>query len=134
MRNSVAVRFLLAWMMLAGPAAAWSQESVTLRGEVIDPALYLREGRHGAEAEDLIFDAVDAGQTLALLEDGTQTVYLFLAGESGEDPNDLLYEHVGRRVTVTGIVHERGGLKGIVPTAVEPSEPSSQPADTNTAQ
>jgi len=105
-------------------------ETTILQGEVIDPALYLREGRHGPEAEDLIYDAVDGGQTLAVLEAGTDTIYLLLAEEPGEDPNELLYEDVGRRVKVTGLVYERGGLKGIVVTSVEPLEATAiQPSE-----
>ena len=105
------------------------QEDVTttLRGEVIDPALYLREGRHGLEVEDLAYDAADGGQTLALLEEGTETIYLFLAGEPGQDPNDLVREYAGRRISVTGPVYERGDLRGIVPVSVESLE--GAPAD-----
>ncbi|MBI3312099.1 MAG: hypothetical protein HYZ88_01050, partial [Candidatus Omnitrophica bacterium] len=71
--------------------SSFAQDTKTVRGEVIDPALYLREGRHGVNEADLINEAIDGGQSLALLEDGTNTVYLFLAGEPGEDPNDLAY-------------------------------------------
>jgi hypothetical protein len=98
-----------------------TEEAVsTLQGEVIDPALYLREGRHGPEMEELIYEAADSGQTLALLENGTEMLYLFLAEEPAQDPNDLVYEYAGKRVRVTGAVYERGGLKGMVVTAVEP--------------
>lgn len=111
-------------------AAAQEGRSATVQGEIIDPALYLREGRHGLEAKDLIDKAVDRGQTLALLEEGTNAVYLFLAEEAGQDPNDLVYEHAGRWVRVTGTVYERRGLKGIVASSVElltrPAGPSSQ--------
>lgn len=102
--------------------SSFAQDTKTVRGEVIDPALYLREGRHGVNEADLINEAIDGGQSLALLEDGTNTVYLFLAGEPGEDPNDLAYEYIGQRVKVTGTPYERNGLKGIVATTVEPTE------------
>lgn len=110
---------------------AVEEEATTLQGEVIDPALYLREGRHGLEVEDLTYDAADGGQTLALLEEGTETVYLFLADEPGQDPNDLVYEYAGQRISVTGPVHERGGLRGIVPVSVESLEeaPITAPED-----
>jgi len=120
---------LMGVILLSSGVASLAQEaSTTLQGEVIDPALYLREGRHGLEVEDLIYDAVDGGQTLALLEDGTETLYLFLAKEPGEDPSELLYDYVGQRVKVTGSVYERGGLKGIVVTAAEPLETPAAPA------
>lgn len=101
---------------------ATEEAAATLQGEVIDPALYLREGRHGLEVEDLVYDAADGGQTLALLEEGTETIYLFLAGEPGQDPNELVYKYAGRRISVTGPVYERGDLRGIVPVSVESLE------------
>ena len=108
---------------LAWGGAAVSAAQQTIRGEVVDPAAYLKEGRRGIDAENETYEAVDGGQTLALLEDGTDTLYLFLAEEPGEDPNELVYDYVNRQVTVTGEVYERSGLRGIVATAVEPVEP-----------
>ena len=107
-----------------------AQETKTLTGEIVDPASYLKDGRHGPEMEDASFEAVDGGQTLALLEDGTGNLYLFLGAQSGEDPNELAYDYVGQQVKVTGAVHERGGLRGIVAESVEPLTP---PADTAAA-
>lgn len=114
---------VVAGMLMAGFAGELlAQETKTIQGEVMDPALYLRDGRHGKEVEDLIYDAVDGGQALALLEDGTGTLYLLLAGEPGADPNELVYEYAGRHVKATGNVYARGGVKGLVVTAVEPLE------------
>ncbi len=114
---------------------AQPQQEKTLRGEILDPGLYLREGRHGSEVEDLMYDAADGGQTLALLEDGTNTMYLFLAGVPGEDPNDLVYEYAGQRVSVTGTVYEQASFKGIVVTSVEPLESTpSAPSEDDPAQ
>ena len=110
---------------------SFAQDTKTIRGEVIDPALYLREGRHGANETDLINESIDGGQSLALLEEGTNTVYLFLAGEPGEDPNDLVYEYVGQRVKVTGTPYERNGLKGVVATTVEPVETATAPTSSS---
>ena len=131
-----ALSILLGVGLLGLASAAGAQETKTIQGEVADPGLYLREGRHGTEVEDVMYDAVDGGQTLALLEEGTQTVYLLLANEAGEDPNELVYEYVGRRVKATGTVYERGGLKGLVLTSVEPLDqpPASEtPPEANAA-
>ena len=128
LRSAVAILLL----GLAHTVCAEEPPPMKLRGEVVDPALYLREGRHGSELEADTYEAVDGGQTLALLEDGTGVVYLFLAAQSGEDPNELAYDYVGKAVTVTGTVYERGGIKGVVPTAVEPVTPSSAAAQPKT--
>jgi hypothetical protein len=94
----------------------------TLRGEVVDPALYVKEGRHGSEWIDQMAEAADGGQTLALLEQEQQVLYLVLTDTPGADPNELLYDHVGQQVRLKGHVYERGGLRGIVVMSIEPAE------------
>ena len=119
-------------MLVAGLLAALSTtafaEPRTFRGEVVDPAAYLKTGQHGPEQEEATYEAVDGGQTLALLEEGTNTVYLFLAEEPGEDPNELAYDYVNRQVTVVGQVFERGGLKGLVASSIAPAGTSDDAA------
>lgn len=101
----------------AAPAAA-DQQTVT--GEVVDPAAFLKEGRRGADATEQTYTAVDGGQTLAILEDGTNNLYLLLAEQTGEDPNELVYDYVNQQVTAKGRTFEKGGLRGFVATSVEP--------------
>ena len=120
-------RWALLGMITAVAAASATAAPVALTGEVIDPGLYVREGRHGAETEEQIYDAVDGGQSLGVLEDKTQSVYLSLAAQPGDDPNEWLYEYIGRRVSVTGEVYVRGGVKGIVISGVQPLD--QPPAD-----
>ena len=136
------VRRILPWMVMlsVGIASSLSAQegeqpakpegqtpAVTLQGEVVDPGLYVREGRHGREAEELIYDAVEGGQSLALLQDGAQALVLFLAAAPGDDPNALVYDFAGRKVKVTGTLHERGGVKGMVVDRVEALEPDATP-------
>ena len=90
----------------------------------MDPATYLKDGRHGASLVDQTYEALDGGQTLALLEEVTGTLYLLLAEEPGEDPNELVYDYVNQPMTVQGTVYERGGLHGIVLHSIEPIEPA----------
>ena len=106
-------------------------EPKTLQGEIVDPATYLKTGEHGPEHEELTYEAVDGGQTLALLEDTTGHLYLLLAEQPGEDPNELAYDYVNRKVKVLGTVCERAGLRGIVIGSIAPVD--ANPADTTTA-
>ncbi len=99
-----------------------------LQGEIVDPAAYLHNGSHGPERVNQTYEALDGGQTLALLEDGTETLYLLLAEEPGEDPNELVYDYVNQRLKVTGTVYERAGMKGLVIQAVEPLVAADTPA------
>ena len=107
--------------------------TVTIRGEVVDPASYLKEGKRGAELTDQTYEAVDGGQTLALVEDGTGTLYLFLTEQAGEDPNELAYDYVNRQITASGRVYERGGMRGLVATSVVPVEPPPTAAQPSSA-
>jgi hypothetical protein len=72
---------------------------------------------------ELTYEAVDGGQTLALLDAGG-VLYLLLTEEPGEDPNELVYDYVNQKVKITGTVYERGGVKGIIAVSVEPLEPA----------
>lgn len=116
----------------AAPAStpAPAEEQRTVVGEVVDPAAFLKDGRRGVEMTEQTYTAVDGGQTLALLEDGTGNLYLLLAEQSGEDPNELVYDYVNQRVTAKGRIYEKGGLRGFMATSVEPiaSTTSAPPA------
>jgi hypothetical protein len=115
-RSIIPVVALLAAVI--SPAAA---EERTISGELVDPAAYVKQERRGVEASDATYEALEGGQTLALLEDGTGQLYLLFAEQAGEDPNELAYDYVNQPVRVTGEVYERGGLRGIVPSLIEPA-------------
>ena len=121
------------WPILLAIAAviacpAVDAEERTIVGELVDPATYVKDGRHGPDLAEQTYEAVAGGQTLAVLEDGTGMLYLLLAEQPGEDPNELAYDYVSQQVTVRGAVHERGGLRGIVAASIEPLTAAVQPA------
>jgi hypothetical protein len=101
----------------------FAQHEETLRGEIVDPAAYLKSGTRGPELANETYEALEGGQTLALLDDATNTLYLLLAGEPGEDPNELVYDYVNQPLHVTGTVYERGGARGLVVKSVKPDAP-----------
>ena len=101
-------------------AAAPGAADVTVVGEVIDPSAYLKDGKHGIEMTEETYTAVDGGQSLAILETGTNNLYLLLAEQNGEDPNELVYDFVNQQVTAKGRVFEKGGIRGLVAASVEP--------------
>jgi hypothetical protein len=110
----------LALAAVALAPRGFAEEARGLRGEIVDPAAYLQDGSRGSGMVNQTFEALDGGQTLAFLEDETDTLYLLLAEEPGEDPNELVYDYVNQRLTVTGTMYERSGLKGIVIQSAEP--------------
>ncbi|MBI4598410.1 MAG: hypothetical protein HY737_08435 [Candidatus Omnitrophica bacterium] len=121
MRHHRVVASLLLVVLGAGlwRASLAAAATQTIQGEVVDPASYLRDGQRGVTIADQTAEAADNGQTLAILETGSNALYLSLAERPGEDPNELLYEYVNQLVQVTGTVYERDGVKGIVVTSIE---------------
>ena len=108
-------------------SAAQAEQTVTLQCEVVNPSTYLKEGGHGADLTDQTYEAAEGGQTLALLDPKTGTLYLLLTEEPGEDPNELVSDYANQLVTVTGRLYERGGMKGLVILSVEPPQPAAEP-------
>ena len=101
---------------------AVAQQEQTIQGEIVDPAAYLKSGSHGPDLVNQTYEAIDGGQTLALLDEQAGTLYLLLAEEPGEDPNELVYDYVNQPLNVTGTVYERSGVRGIVVQSVVPVE------------
>ena len=97
--------------------------AVTIRGEVVDPTIYLKEGKHGVEVGDRIEKAADQGQPLAILEEGTGKLYWMLPEKPGMDPNQFVVDHIAEQVTVSGYAYERGGNQGVVAVDVNLVEP-----------
>ena len=114
----------------AEPPTAPTANERTIQGEVVDPATYLKEGRHGSEQAPQTDEAVNGGQSLAILDDATDMLYLLLAAEPGEDPNELVYDYLNQQVKATGAIYERAGVRGIVPTSVTPVESNPKAAPT----
>ena len=119
--------FLSAAVGFAPIPTAQAEQTITLQCEVVNPSAYLKEGGHGPELTDQTYEAVEGGQTLALLDPKTGTLYLLLTEEPGEDPNELVYDYANQLITVTGRLYERGGMKGLVILSVEPPQPAAEP-------
>ena len=90
-------------------AADAPQVSVT--GEVVDSACYIKSGARGESHRTCAQKCGDAGIPLAVVEDGTGNVVWIASVDDMETPNAKLRPFAGRRVTVTGTWAERGGAK-----------------------
>lgn len=84
---------------------------VTVTGEVIDSACYIKSGARGESHRVCAQKCGDAGIPLALVEDGTGTVVWIASVDDMETPNAKLRPFAGRRVTIAGTWAERGGAK-----------------------
>jgi len=105
------------------PHAAISGEGaggkVTVTGEVIDSACYIKMGAKGESHRECAQKCGDAGIPLALLEDKTGNVIWLASVADMETPNAKLRPHAGRKVSVTGSYAERGGARILLVESVE---------------
>ena len=118
MRN--ALRAVIVVAVICGPAA-WAADppQVTLTGEIIDSACYIKSGARGESHRVCAQKCGDAGIPLALVEDGTGTVVWIASVDDMETPNAKLRPFAGRRVTITGTWAERGGAKILLLSSVK---------------
>jgi len=90
-------------------------KSVT--GEVVDMGCYLAHEAHGEKHVACGTKCVAGGMPMGLLTaDGG--LYLITLNHDNADPYNKLKGMVGKTVTLTGSVNERGGMKGLDVTAV----------------
>jgi hypothetical protein len=102
----------LAVAFLASAAArAADAPLVTVTGEVVDSACFIKSGARGESHRACAQKCGDAGIPLAVVEDGTGSVVWIASVDDMETPNAKLRPFAGRRVTVTGSWAERGGAK-----------------------
>ncbi len=99
-------------------------KTITIVGEVIDPACYLEAGAKsiGPGHYQCAVDCAKSGQTLAIYDRDHDRIY-FVAGElPGKNPNDPLFPYIHKKVDVTGTVYHRSDAYGIVILKVVPHE------------
>lgn len=114
-------------------------EDVTVKGEPVDMNCYL-SGKSGEGHAACAKGCAEKGNPIGLSvkgADGKETLYLVL-GAGGKAAKDLMAEHMGKEVSATGTVTEKGGMKVITVSKVEAAPAKSaalqwQPAQTGSA-
>lgn len=92
----------------------------TIIGEVIDPACWVINGAKGDAHKECMIACAKSGQTLAILEQKTNKIYILATERPGDDPNRGVIDYAGQKVMVKGKVFSRGGLIAIQVASVEP--------------
>lgn len=123
-RPLVSVVFLAALALPGLPARAAEASDVSVTGEVIDSACYIKSGSRGESHRVCAQKCADAGIPLALVLDKTDEVVWLASVDDMETPNAKLKPFAGRRVTVTGAWAERGGAKILLVHSVKAAPPS----------
>ena len=113
-----------ALMLFLFPGGADAQEDpgeeVTIRGEVIDPACYLRAGQKGAAHKQCTIACAKAGHDLAIYDPKADTIYFVVEDKLGTNPNVPIRAFAAEMVEVQGTLYSRSGVKGIVVKTVKP--------------
>lgn len=93
-----------------GPAArpAVRASSVTMTGEIVDPQCYFTHDARGTAHAACATRCARGGQGLAFLEERTGKLYPLIARKHGANQNDEVLPHVGKRVSVRGVVFAKG--------------------------
>jgi len=121
-RASMGLTLFALVVLVALPALGGGEKEVSVTGEVIDSACYIRMGAKGASHRECAQQCADAGIPLALLEDGTGKVVWLAAEKDMETPNAALRPYAGQKVTITGSYAERGGAKILVISSIAPAK------------
>ena len=89
------------------------KENTTVTGELLDMDCYMASGAHGDGHKSCADMCIKGGGPMGVLtSDGK--VYLLLADDSKKDAYEETKKHAGEQVTVTGVVAEKDGIKGLV--------------------
>lgn len=100
---------------------AVSDTEVTVKGEVIDQPCYDKGGSKGEAHKACALSCAKRGNQLAILEDGTSTVYS-ITGDYSANKNEKLIPFVAETVEVKGTVTEKDGKKMLNVTSIKKVE------------
>lgn len=132
-------RFRNAWVLaaivtLVGFAVANAAEEkkadaakpapVTMSGEILDMGCYMDHGAMGEKHAQCAAMCAAGGSPIGLLTD-KGVIYLMTAPHENKDGYNKAKELAGKKVEVTGMVHERSGMKSIEVASVKASAPAA---------
>lgn len=100
---------------------AGSDTEVTVKGEVIDQPCYDKGGSKGEAHKACALSCAKRGNQMAILEDGTNTVYS-ITGDYSTNKNEKLIPFVAETVEVKGTVTEKDGKKMLNVTSIKKVE------------
>ena len=111
----------LAVLALAGWAHGPAGKAIEVSGTVVDVACYVGHESTGPKHAKCAEACAKAGNPLAILETKTGKLYLPVSMDH-KNPNTPLMGHIEKRVTVTGKLVEKGGLRGLAIEKVTAAE------------
>lgn len=98
-------------------------QPVQLAGEIIDPQCYFTHDGRGLAHAACAELCARGGQGLSFLEDHSGRVLPLIAKAHGASQNEGLYPHLGKPVTIKGVVFSRGENSVLLIQSVAPGTP-----------
>ena len=111
------------WIAAAALAVAQhdhgsNAKTITMTSLVVDTGCYMSHNSKGEKHESCATACAKAGVPLALLDEASGTLYIPVASDH-KNQNAKLMPFIEKKVTVTGTLIEKGGVKGFVIKTVE---------------
>jgi len=100
-------------------------KTANVTGEVIDTGCYMAHGATGEKHASCAAKCIAGGMPMGLLTDAG-TLYLITMNHDNPDAYNKLKEMAAKKVVVTGVTHERSGMKAIDAIAFKPAEPAKE--------
>lgn len=107
--------------LMATGANSASDKEVTIKGEVIDQPCYDSGGKRGESHKACALSCAKRGNQMAIIEDGTNTVYS-ITGDYSANKNEKLIPFVAEIVEVKGTVTEKDGKKWLAVSSIKKVE------------
>jgi hypothetical protein len=119
---------LLAVSLVFGASVALAQEAkkemkkeaptpTTLTGEIVDMGCYLGHGAKGPDHKSCALMCIEGGMPMGLLT-SDNTLYLLTMSHDNADPFNQAKKMAADIVDLTGVVHEKDGMKSIEVTGI----------------
>ncbi|MFB3893844.1 MAG: hypothetical protein ACE15C_17670 [Phycisphaerae bacterium] len=99
-------------------AAEPKENTVTVKGEVVDLYCYLSVGAMGEKHKECAVTCAKAGNPIGLVTE-KGVAYILMGKDMANPMRDKFIEKMASTITVKGKVVEKGGLKGIQVESIE---------------
>jgi hypothetical protein len=128
MKRVLGVAFVAVMLVVAGFTVAKADEkmamektkSMTMTGEIVDMGCYLGHAAMGEKHKQCGTTCVAAGMPMGLLTE-KGVLYLLTMPHENKDGYNKAKDLVGSKVSITGEMNERNGLKSIEVASVKPA-------------
>jgi len=123
MRSTIERSLLLGAFLALGVLFAHEEpkgKAITVTGDVIDTGCYVAHGGHGAEHVACATTCAKAGVPLAIA-DASGKIYMPIATDH-KNQNAKLMPFIEKKVKVSGVLLEKGGVTGIAIKTIEAAD------------